>query len=113
MTDQNKLGTIVRIAGPVLDVRFAEGSEPALKTLLVTQTEPPVHMEVAQHHAPGVIRAIALEPTEGLCCGIQAVNTGGGIRVPVGEGVLGRVIDCLGRPIDGLGEIAAPLRDIY
>ena len=113
MTDQNMHGTIIRITGPVLDVRFETGSEPALKTLLVTEGEPVVHIEVAQHHAPGVIRAIALEPTEGLCCGARVRNTGGGIRVPVGEKVLGRVIDCLGRPIDGLGGIDAPLRDIH
>ncbi len=114
MTNQYMHGTIVRITGPVLDVRFEAGAEPALKTLLVTEGEPVVHIEVAQHHAPGVIRAIALEPTEGLSCGTLVLNTGAGIRVPVGEKVLGRVIDCLGRPIDGLGEIAdAPLRGIH
>ena len=113
MTDHAKTGSIVRIIGPVLDVRFDEGAEPALKTLLVTQTEPPVHVEVVQHYAPGVVRSIALEPTEGLYCGVTVTDTGAGIRVPVGETVLGRVIDCLGRPIDGLGEINAPLREVH
>ncbi len=111
--EQEPFGIIIRIAGPVLDVRFPEGCEPALDTLLATEGESPVHFEVVQHHAPGVVRAIALEPTEGLCCGIRVRNTGGGIRVPVGENVLGRVIDCLGRPIDGLGKIDAPLRDVH
>ncbi len=88
------------------------GTRPA--TLLITQSEPPVHVEVVQHHSPGVVvRTIALEPTEGLYCGVLVVNTGSGIRVPVGEKALGRVIDCLGRPIDGLGEIDAPLRDVH
>ena len=113
MNERLSHGTIIRIAGPVLDVRFEEGAEPPLKTLLVCETEPAVHIEVAQHVAPGIVRAIALEPTEGLSCGLGVQNTGGGIRVPVGESVLGRVIDCLGRPIDGLGDIDAPLRDIY
>ncbi len=113
MTEQERTGSIIRIIGPVLDVRFKEGSEPLIKTLLVTKTEPPVHIEVVQHHSPGVVRAIALEPTEGLSCGIEVTNTGGGIRVPVGENVLGRVIDCLGRPIDGLGPIDAPQRDVH
>ena len=113
MTEQEKVGSIIRIIGPVLDVRFSEGSEPPIKTLLVTKTEPPVHIEVVQHHSPGVVRAIALEPTEGLSCGIAVSNTGGGIHVPVGENVLGRVIDCLGRPIDGLGPIDAPQRDVH
>ena len=113
MTHQEQTGSIVRIIGPVLDVRFNEGSEPQLKTLLVTQTEPPVHIEVVQHFAPGVVRAIALEPTEGLSCGISVRNTLAGIRVPVGDAVFGRVIDCLGRPIDGLGPIDAPRRDVH
>ena len=113
MTEQERTGSIIRIIGPVLDVRFKEGSEPLIKTLLVTKTEPPVHIEVVQHHSPGVVRAIALEPTEGLSCGIEVSNTGGGIHVPVGENVLGRVIDCLGRPIDGLGPIDAPQRDVH
>ncbi|MDD4312678.1 MAG: F0F1 ATP synthase subunit beta [Eubacteriales bacterium] len=113
MTEQERTGSIIRIIGPVLDVRFQEGKEPLLQTLLVTKSEPPVHIEVVQHHSPGVVRAIALEPTEGLSCGISVLNTGGGIRVPVGESVLGRVIDCLGRPIDGLGPIDAPQRDVH
>ncbi len=113
MTEQERTGSIIRIIGPVLDVRFREGSEPPLKTLLATMTEPAVHIEVVQHHSPGVVRAIALEPTEGLFCGVEVLNTGSGIRVPVGENVLGRVIDCLGRPIDGLGPIDAPLRDVH
>jgi len=113
MTEQERTGSIIRIIGPVLDVRFKEGTEPLLKTLLVTKSEPPVHIEVVQHHSPGVVRAIALEPTEGLSCGVQVTNTCGGIHVPVGENVLGRVIDCLGRPIDGLGPIDAPQRDVH
>ena len=113
MTEQERTGSIIRIIGPVLDVRFKEGTEPAMNTLLVTKTEPPVHIEVVQHHSPGVVRAIALEPTEGLSCGLAVLNTGGGIHVPVGENVLGRVIDCLGRPIDGLGPIDAPQRDVH
>ncbi|HWQ98783.1 MAG TPA: F0F1 ATP synthase subunit beta [Clostridia bacterium] len=113
MTEKDRTGSLIRIIGPVLDVRFKEGTEPQLKTLLVTKTDPPVHVEVVQHHSPGVVRTIALEPTEGLSCGMEVLNTGGGIRVPVGENVLGRVIDCLGRPIDGLGPIEAPLREVH
>ena len=113
MTEKDRTGSLIRIIGPVLDVRFKEGTEPQLKTLLVTKTDPPVHVEVVQHHSPGVVRTIALEPTEGLSCGMEVLNTGGGIRVPVGENVFGRVIDCLGRPIDGLGPIEAPLREVH
>lgn len=101
-------GIIIKVAGPVLDVRFDEGCEPKLNDLLYTVGENEVHMEVAQYRAPGVVRAIALEATDGLSCGTMVENTGEGITVPVGENVLGRVIDSLGRPIDGLGPIAAP-----
>lgn len=97
-------GIIVRISGPVLDVRFS-GSLPHIHELLMTQSG--VHMEVAAHVAPDVVRCIALDATDGLCCGIEAVSTGGGIKVPVGNGVLGRVVDVLGRPIDEKGPVAA------
>lgn len=108
MNYDNNRGVIVKIAGPVLDVQFEIGQEPLIHTLLCTEGDASVHMEVAQQCAPGVVRAIALEATEGLCCGTSVIDTGEGITVPVGENVLGRVIDSLGRPIDGKGEIDAP-----
>ncbi|MDR1928400.1 MAG: F0F1 ATP synthase subunit beta [Oscillospiraceae bacterium] len=98
-------GKIVKISGPVLDVRFAEALEPKTNTLLVTESG--IHMEVAAHVRPGEVRCVALEATEGLCCGTAVVNTGHGITVPVGEGVLGRVVNVLGQPIDHQGEIDA------
>ena len=113
MTETTNLGSIVKISGPVLDIKFEAGREPQIYSLLKTQTEPPVHMEVARHQSPGVVRAVALEATEGLYCGLSVLDTGEGITVPVGEGVLGRVIDVLGRPIDGKGPIDAPRRAIH
>ena len=64
-------------------------------------------MEVAAHIRQGLVRAIALEATEGLCCGIKVRDTGASIKVPVGEGVLGRVVNVLGAPIDEKGEVDA------
>ncbi|MDR0838928.1 MAG: F0F1 ATP synthase subunit beta [Oscillospiraceae bacterium] len=99
-------GTLVRISGPVLDVRFANsGVEPQINDLLVTSDGR--HMEVAVNLSPGVVRCIALDATDGLACGTEVRSMGHGIRVPVGTGVLGRVVDVLGRPIDGGGEIDA------
>ena len=111
----NPHGTIIKISGPVLDVRFDSEAEPKTYTLLVARgCEHPVkaaaaanrvHMEVAAHIAPGVVRCVALEATEGLCCGSTVENTGRGIAVPVGEGVLGRVFNVLGEPIDNGGPV--------
>lgn len=95
-------GLITRISGPVLDVRFESGL-PSIHELLMTKSG--VHMEVAAHIAQNTVRCIALDATDGLCCGIEAVSSGSGIKVPVGNSVLGRVVDVLGRPIDGSGSI--------
>ncbi|NLB29641.1 MAG: F0F1 ATP synthase subunit beta [Clostridiales bacterium] len=99
-------GILIRISGPVLDVRFdIPGAEPQVNDLLIT--EDGRHMEVAANISPGVVRCIALDATEGLACGAAVTSSGHGIRVPVGTGVLGRVVDVLGRPIDGGGDIEA------
>jgi F-type H+-transporting ATPase subunit beta len=76
-------------------------------------TENGVYMEVAAHISPEVARCIALESTEGLKCGMQVSDTGECISVPVGDAVLGRVVDVLGRPIDGEGPIDAPRWEIH
>ena len=114
MTDKNTpkkrhTGTLVRLSGPVLDVAFRPGHEPAVGELL-TVREKGTHMEVAAHLRSGVVRCVALEATEGLSAGLAVESTGEGITAPVGEGVLGRVVDVLGRPIDGRGEITAAER---
>ncbi|MBO5462168.1 MAG: F0F1 ATP synthase subunit beta [Clostridia bacterium] len=96
-------GTIVKISGPVVDVRF-EGVLPPVNALLLIEKEEK-HLEVAMHVDEKTVRAIALEATEGLSCGLSVTSTGEGITVPVGDGVIGRVVDVLGRPIDGKGEI--------
>lgn len=99
-------GKIVKISGPVIDVRFKEGQVPPINALL-TIGEYGKHAEVAAHLGGGLVRAIALEATEGLRCNLVVTSDGRGIEVPVGENVIGRVVDVLGRPIDGKGEINA------
>ncbi|MDR1734826.1 MAG: F0F1 ATP synthase subunit beta [Oscillospiraceae bacterium] len=98
-------GVIIRISGPVLDVRFQTDDEPFTKELL--KTADGIHMECAAHISPGVVRCVALEATEGLSCGTAVERTGHTIEVPVGEGVLGRVVNVLGEPIDNEGKIEA------
>ena len=106
MSSEKIYGKIIKIAGPVLDVRFAAGQEPRVNALLTTD-DGRCRMEVVSQISAGVVRCVALEATEGLSCDVGVWTTGEGIRVPVGEKVLGRVIDVLGRPIDGKGPIEA------
>lgn len=103
--EQNKYsGRIVKISGPVLDIAF-ENEVPPINTLLTV--EGGKHAEIASHLGGGTVRAIALEATEGLRCNLSVTSDGSGIEVPVGDKVIGRVVDVLGRPIDGKGEIEA------
>ena len=99
------LGTVIRIIGPVVDVRFPVGQTPAVRTLVyIVDGDRRVAAEVS-HHLPDAVRCIAIEATEGLRRGLPVESTGAPITVPVGERMLGRAIDVLGRPIDGKGEI--------
>ena len=97
-------GTVVKISGPVVDVRFDGSAIPPINSLLIVEKYNK-HLEVALHLENGVVRTIALEATEGLSCGLDVTSDGKGIEVPVGDAVIGRVVDVLGRPIDGKGEI--------
>ena len=103
--NQKFIGKIIKIQGPVIDCKF-EGNIPPINSLLTVENLNK-HMEVALHSGDGVVRTIALEATEGLCCGLEVSGNGDGIKVPVGDSVIGRSIDVLGRPIDGKGEIKA------
>ncbi|MDD9717384.1 F0F1 ATP synthase subunit beta [Dinoroseobacter sp. PD6] len=90
-------GTIVAIRGGVVDVAFAE-TVPRIHALIAAGG---VAMEVASIVGEGVVRCIALGPTRGLGLGTRAMGTRAGIEVPVGEGVLGRMLDMFGAPLDG------------
>jgi F-type H+-transporting ATPase subunit beta len=113
MAEHTENGIIIKISGPVLDVRFEhDANEPKLYDLLATVDGR--HMEVAANVAPGIVRCIALDATDGLCCGTEVRALGHAIRVPVGPSVIGRVLDVLGRPVDNGPAIDdAPLWDIH
>lgn len=103
------IGTVVQIVGPVLDIRFPEESLPELLSAIeVKQDDRTVVVEVAQHIGDNVVRCIAMSSTDGLRRGIEAVDTGAPISVPVGEACLGRVFNLLGQPIDSK---AAPVTE--
>jgi F-type H+/Na+-transporting ATPase subunit beta len=93
----------------VVDVKFSYCAPPALKEALVVETheEPPVLIEVEEHLDPHTIRAVAMRNTAGLQRGMTARKSGQPISVPVGEKVLGRLINVVGEPIDGLPPFAS------
>ncbi len=103
-------GTIVQVIGPVVDVQFAEESIPpilqALTVEYATAGNPEkLTLEVQQHLGEGVVRAISMSSSEGLVRGMPVADTGAPITVPVGEGVLGRILNVTGDPVDQKGDI--------
>jgi F-type H+/Na+-transporting ATPase subunit beta len=109
---QAAVGHVVQVIGPVLDIQFPEGHLPAIYNAIhITNegynTPQPLDViaEVQQHLGEGRVRAIAMEPTEGMVRGMKACDTGSPIEVPVGRATLGRVLNVLGKPVDGLGAV--------
>ena len=101
---KESVGKIIRVVGPVVDVQFKDQHLPELLTALKI-TFPDKHsltVEVAQHIGDDVVRCISMGATEGLVRGMDAVNTGAPISVPVGNATLGRMFNVLGEPIDNL-----------
>ena len=106
-------GKVVQVLGPVVDVEFSEGELPAIFTALhitnptIDDTEDNLVVEVALHLGDNVVRCIAMDVTDGLVRGMPAKNTGNPILMPAGDPTLGRVMNVVGRPVDGLGPIEA------
>jgi F-type H+-transporting ATPase subunit beta len=104
-------GTIVQVAGPVVDVEFADVLPAIYNALTVTnpvgQASETVTLEVQQHLGDRWVRAISMSGTEGLKRGLTVTDSGEPIKVPVGEAVMGRVFDVTGQPIDERGPVRA------
>jgi F-type H+/Na+-transporting ATPase subunit beta len=98
-------GKVIQITGPVVDVEFPAGELPAIYNALEIGND--LTVEVQQHLGNNWVRAVAMSSTDGLARGVDAVDTGHPITVPVGEATLGRVFDVLGHPIDGKGAVEA------
>lgn len=104
--NEKHIGKIVQVTGPVLDIRFAEGELPALLNAIEIERDGcRLVTEVAQQIGDDMVRCIAMSSTDGLIRGMDAVDTGGPITVPVGDACLGRVFNLLGEPVD---EMPAP-----
>ncbi|MDO9527849.1 MAG: F0F1 ATP synthase subunit beta [Syntrophales bacterium] len=105
------VGTIAQVIGPVIDVLFEEGTLPSIRNALtisnpaISDEEDNLVVEVAQHLGDNVVRCIAMDITDGLVRGMPARDSGSPIMVPVGPACLGRILNVVGRPVDGLGPV--------
>ena len=104
-------GRVLQVMGPVVDVEFPPGELPEVFTALrlsnpgIDDREGNLVIEVAQHLGENTVRCIAMDSTDGLTRGQPVVNTGDKIRVPVGPGTLGRIMNVIGEPVDERGPI--------
>ncbi|MFR5266589.1 F0F1 ATP synthase subunit beta [Clostridium sp.] len=103
--DKN-VGKVVQVIGPVVDIKFENGNLPNIYNAIHIKLEKRTLVcEVEQHVGDDIVRTIAMEETEGLKRGVDAIDTGKPISVPVGEGVLGRLFNVLGNTIDNKGDV--------
>jgi F-type H+-transporting ATPase subunit beta len=106
-------GKITQVIGPVLDVQFPSSDLPEIYTALKA-TNPTLNdkswnlvLEVAQHLGENTVRCVAMDSTEGLVRGMEVLNTGAPIQMPVGREVLGRILNVIGEPVDEMGPVTA------
>lgn len=104
-------GKVAQVVGPVVDIEFEPGQLPPILTALAV-SNPAIDdkpgnliLEVAQHLGDNLVRTIAMDTTDGLVRGMAAVDTGAPIKIPVGTPTLGRIMNVVGRPVDGLGSL--------
>jgi F-type H+/Na+-transporting ATPase subunit beta len=107
------MGKITQVLGAVVDVEFSDGSLPPIYNALkvsnpaISDQQGNLVIEVAQHLGENTVRCVAMDTTEGLVRGMDAVDTGTGITVPVGAETLGRVLNVIGEPVDEQGPVNA------
>ncbi|SHH42730.1 F0F1 ATP synthase subunit beta [Sporanaerobacter acetigenes] len=105
--DKN-IGKIVQVIGPIVDIRFAEENLPnLLNAIEIDNHGQRLVVEVAQHTGDDTVRCIAMGSTDGLIRGMEALDTGESVKVPVGKETLGRLFNVLGEPIDEKGPVKA------
>ncbi|WP_340005435.1 F0F1 ATP synthase subunit beta [Paenibacillus sp. FSL K6-0276] len=110
-------GRVVSIMGPVVDIEFERGQLPEIfnaikiETVLDNGRQINLTLEVSNHLGDNLVRCIAMSSTDGLVRGLDAMDQGGPISVPVGEATLGRVFNVLGNPIDNAGEVVAEIKN--
>ncbi len=105
----NDMGQIVQVIGPVVDVEFSSGNLPEIYDALeiIGDNGNKTTVEVQQLLGQNVVRSVAMSSTDGLKRGMKVINTNGPIKVPVGDGILGRILNVLGEPVDNMGDVKA------
>ena len=105
-----RTGKIVQVIGPVVDIRFpTEDLPPIYNAIKIDDDAAGIHLtlEIEQHLGDNMVRTVSMSSTDGLVRGMDAVDTGSTIMMPVGEGTLGRVFNLLGEVIDEMGPFTA------
>lgn len=101
-----KIGKVYQVIGPVIDIVFDDNHMPAIYNAIeINYNNKKLIAEVQQHVGDNIVRTIAMDSTDGLVRGIDAIDLGSPIKVPVGKGVVGRMFNVLGNTIDELGEL--------
>ncbi|WP_297521486.1 F0F1 ATP synthase subunit beta [uncultured Clostridium sp.] len=104
----DNIGKVVQVIGPVVDIKFESGHLPDMyNAIIIKKDGKEIVCEVEQHVGDDIVRTIAMESTEGLARGVEALDTGAAISVPVGEEVLGRLFNVLGKAVDNKGPVNA------
>ena len=102
-------GKVVQVIGTVVDVEFPPAELPTLfNAVVIDNNGEKLTLEVEQHIGNNWVRCLALGPTEGLARGIEVIDTGEPVTVPVGQETLGRLFNVTGEPLDGLGPVEPP-----
>ena len=114
------VGKVFQVIGPVVDVEFAADKLPAIKNALminnpaISDVADNLVVEVALHMGDNIVRCVAMDQTDGLVRGMEARDSGSPILIPTGPPALGRIMNVVGRPVDGLGPINSDkLRPIH
>jgi F-type H+-transporting ATPase subunit beta len=115
--NNHRIGRVVEVIGPVIDVEFPEGELPDIYNALKVVSDgfedsDPINIitEVQYHMGENRLRTVSMHPTDGLVRGMKVIDTGEPITMPVGREVLGRILDVIGEPVDKMGEIKTQKR---
>src|SRR3954454_11585229 len=114
MATDHKIGKVIQIIGPAVDIEFDEGYLPAIYNAIrivddgeLGKVKIDVVVEVANHIGENQVRCVAMKPTDGMVRGMKAIDLGMPITVPVGRQTLGRILNVLGEPVDNKGPVNA------